>query len=161
GGKGSQGLSPLIGQVTSQGDRTHRGDDARTSFGVTGAGVKIGVLSDSFNNLPGNPAAADVRSGDLPGPGNPDGYTTPVTVLQDSFESVDEDEGRAMLQIIHDVAPGAQLFFATALLTPANFAQNIRNLRNAGCDIIVDDVMYPTESPFQEGQVPGVSSDTN
>jgi hypothetical protein len=62
------------------------------------------------------------------------------------------DEGTAMLEIVADLAPGAQLFFATAQDTPATFAQHIRDLRAAGCDIIVDDVFYFVESPFQDGQ---------
>ena len=34
--------------------------------------------------------------------------------------------------------------------SPASFARNIKNLRTAGCDIIVDDVGYFDESPFQD-----------
>ena len=58
-----------------------------------------------------------------------------------------------MLEIVHDLAPGAQLFFATALGSITSFAQNIRDLRAAGCDIIIDDVFYFVETPFQDGQV--------
>src|SRR5262249_30655440 len=42
-----------------------------------------------------------------------------------------------------------------------SFAQNIRDLRTAGCDIIVDDVFYFVESPFQDGQANTIVSDTN
>ena len=42
-----------------------------------------------------------------------------------------------------------------------SFAQNIRDLRAAGCDIIVDDVGYFVETPFQDGQGPAVVSPTN
>jgi hypothetical protein len=66
-----------------------------------------------------------------------------------------------MLEIVHDLAPGAQLYFATAFGGTANMAQNIRNLRAAGCDIIVDDVFYFAETPFQDGQAPGVLSPNN
>ena len=66
-----------------------------------------------------------------------------------------------MLEIIHDMAPGAQLYFATAFTSITSFAQNIRDLRAAGCDIIVDDVGYFVESPFQDGQGPSVVSPTN
>ena len=71
------------------------------------------------------------------------------------------DEGTAMLELIHDIAPGAQLYFATAFTSITSFAQNIRDLRTAGCDIIVDDVGYFVESPFQDGQGPAVVSPTN
>ena len=49
--------------------------------------------------------------------------------------------------------PNAELYFATAFGGTAGFAQNIRNLQAAGCTIIVDDVGYSVESPFQDGQV--------
>ena len=134
--------------VTSEGDRTHRADDARATYGYSGEGIKIGVLSDSYNALKG--AAADIKKGELPGTGNPYGNTTPVTVVQDYLAGT--DEGRAMLQIVHDIAPKAQLFFATANFGSSNFATNIKKLRNAyHCDIIIDDVHYLGEPPFQDG----------
>ena len=140
------------GSVNSEGDRTHRADDARNTFGFAGQGIRIGVLSDSYNATGGAPA--DIASGNLPGAGNPIGNTTPVTVLQDLSGS-GSDEGRAMLQIVHDLAPKAQLFFATADVSEASFASNILALRNApnNCDIIIDDVFYFDESPFQDGIV--------
>ena len=58
-----------------------------------------------------------------------------------------------MMEIVYDLAPGAQLFFAFADGGPGVFAQNILNLRSAGCDIIVDDVGYFNESPFQDGPI--------
>ena len=37
--------------VDSEGDYTHQANTARTTFGVNGTGVKIGVLSDSVDYL--------------------------------------------------------------------------------------------------------------
>jgi len=97
--------------------------------------------------------------GELPGAGNPFGHTTPVTVLSDYVQpdpmspAVKSDEGRAMLQIIHDLAPAAELYFATAFYTEENFAQAILDLRTAGCDIIVDDVSYLFESVWRDGVI--------
>ncbi|HMG35881.1 MAG TPA: S8 family serine peptidase [Blastocatellia bacterium] len=136
--------SPMALNV-SQGDITHRAQEARNFFGTTGAGVKIGVLSDGVDSL-----AALQASGDLP---------SVVTVL--AGQAGFGDEGSAMLEIVHDLAPGAQLFFATAGGSPAQFAQNIRDLATAGCRVIVDDVVYFVESPFQDGQAPAVTSPTN
>ena len=53
-----------VGAITSQGDAALRSDITRNTLGVSGAGVKVGVLSDSFNCRGG--AAADIASGDLP-----------------------------------------------------------------------------------------------
>ena len=56
-----------------------------------------------------------------------------------------------MLEIVYDLAPGADLGFATARGGRAQFAQNIRDLRTSGCEVIVDDVGYPTSPVFQDG----------
>ncbi len=134
----------LVGSVTSQGDVTHRADQVRSTLGATGAGVKVGVLSDGVTSLPLLQA-----SGDLPA----------VTVLPG--QAGVGDEGSAMLEIVHDVAPDAQLYFASAFNGITSFAQNIKDLKTAGCDIIIDDVSYFAETPFQKGQAPSVVSDTN
>ncbi len=146
--------NPLVlqaGSVNSEGDRSHRTDDARNTYGYAGQGIKIGVLSDSYNRLGGAPA--DVLNDDLPGVGNPYGNTTPVTVVAD-YTASGNDEGRAMLQIVHDLAPKAQLFFATGNISEASFASNIVALRNTyGCDIVIDDLAYFDEPAFQDGIV--------
>ncbi len=141
--------SITAGAVTSEADVTHKAALARNVFNVNGSGVKIGVISDSYNAKA--LAASDVTAGELPGVGNPNGYITPVTVLSDYATGT--DEGRAMMQLVHDIAPGAQLYFATAYSTQAEFAQAILNLRAAGCDIIVDDISYFAEAVFQDGTV--------
>ncbi len=139
-----------IGSVTSQGDAAHGAANVRTTYGYLGAGIKVGVISDSYNAQGG--AAADVASGDLPGTGNPQGYTTPVVDVQDVSGA--SDEGRAMLQVVHDLAPAALLYFATADISEAGFATNIQALRNTyGCNIIIDDVGYFDEAVFQDGTV--------
>src|ERR1041385_9106628 len=130
------------GSVTSQGDASMHADIARSSFGVDGAGVKVGVLSDSFNCLGG--AGVDVASGDL---------STVQPILEISSCNGATDEGRAMLQIVHDVAPGASLAFASAFNGEAAFANNIVALKNAGAKVIVDDVFYYDEPMFQDGIV--------
>ena len=127
------------GSVDSEGDTTHRAAEARQAFNVSGLGVKVGVLSDSVDFM-----AQAVSTGDLP---------PNVTVLAGQSGVPGSGEGTAMLEIVYDLAPGAQLFFATGNGGPANFAQNILNLRAAGCDIIVDDIFYFNESPFQDAVI--------
>ena len=132
----AQGPIGNVGARKSQGDQTHEAAESRGTWGLTGAGIKIGVLSDGVGGL-----ATSQASGDLPA----------VTVLPGQAGS--GAEGTAMLEIIHDLAPGAQLFFATAFSGITSFAQNIRDLRTVhGCDIIVDDVFYFVETPMQDGQ---------
>ncbi|MBO0799139.1 MAG: neuroendocrine convertase 1, partial [Blastocatellia bacterium] len=126
------------GSVVSEGDTAMGALAARNYFGVNGAGVKVGVLSTGVANL-----AESIASGDLP----PD-----VSVLPGQ-EGIDDGEGTAMMEIIHDLAPGAKLYFATAFNSEESFADNIRALRAAGCDIIVDDVIYFDESPFHDDLV--------
>ncbi|MEI8242801.1 MAG: Ig-like domain-containing protein [bacterium] len=130
----------LTGSVTSQGDATHLAALARSTYNVDGTGIKIGVLSDSVDYLATLQASGDLGAVTvLPGQGGTGyGYT---------------GEGTAMLEIVHDLAPAAQLYFATAFSSEAGFAQNILDLQAAGCDIIVDDVAYFDEPAFQDGIV--------
>lgn len=155
--------SPMVtnvGATDSQGVVQHRVN--RLPAGIDGSGVTVGVMSDSYDtNVAPNSAALDIASGDLPGAGNPAGNTQPVVVLEDSPAGT--DEGRAMLQIVHDLAPKSKLGFATAFGGPLNFANNIRALAGdpsapnylAGfkADVIVDDVIYLDEPFFQDGIV--------
>ncbi|WP_290059808.1 S8 family serine peptidase [Amycolatopsis solani] len=121
----------------SEGDKAHGADAARTTYGVSGSGIKVCVLSDGVDSL-----AKSQSAGELPA----------VDVL--SGQKGSGDEGTAMLEIIHDLAPNAALGFATAFTSEASFAANIRALRTTGkCQIIVDDVSYFDESPFQDTQV--------
>ena len=130
------------GSVTSQGDQAMRSDIARSTYGVNGSGVKVGVLSDSFNAL--GAYATDVSTGDLP---------AGVQIVQDYSGSGATDEGRAMSQIVYDVAPGSSLAFATADLGEASFASNIQTLATDGCQVITDDVSYFDEPFFQDGVI--------
>ena len=131
--------------VVSQGDEAMKADDARATFGVDGSGVTVGVISDSFDVLGGY--ADDIITGDLP---------AGINVLAPS-KSGGCDEGRALTQLIHDVAPGADLAFHTGFGGLADMANGILELAadpavgGAGADIIIDDLIYFTEPMFQDG----------
>jgi hypothetical protein len=139
-----------VGLVTSQGDRSMRTDEVRNTTGVDGRGVRVGVLSDSFECLQGslfegNPfttVTEDIANDDL----SPD-----VRVLSDITSNC-FDEGRALLQLVHDVAPGAAGTFHTAANGQADFATGILELAHqAGSDVIVDDYIYFAEPMFADG----------
>lgn len=143
------------GLTTTQGDRSMRSDLARAQFGVDGTGVRIGILSDSFDCASGpfaqgqnfTRAGQDVVNGDLP---------LGVRVLEDLYTVPDAectDEGRAMSQIIHDVAPGASIAFHTAFTGEEDFASAITAVADDGAKIIVDDVGYFDEPMFEDGVV--------
>ena len=123
--------------------------------GIIGRGISVGIVSDSYDGATGVPrASVGVAAGDLPGPGNPDGYTQPVVVLQDDSGSSASDEGRAMAEIVHDIAPAARICFSAAGSTQAMMAASIRNLRTSSatlCDVIADDIGFPDEPFFSDG----------
>lgn len=162
------------GAVVSEGDAQLRADEVREPpFSVNGSGVTVGILSDSFDTATkasngsqpiATKAAEDVETGDLPGAANTcPGQQSPVDVLEDyeptsSEEPEPGDEGRGMAQIVHDLAPGAGLAFATAFTGETAFAENIEELaaatpEGAEASVIADDVSYPGEPFFQEGPI--------
>ncbi len=157
------------GSVISEGLGQLKVDEAREDFGLRGKGVTVGVLSDSFDVATeaadgSGPVAThahdDIVSDDLPGPaGTCSGQQLPVDVLEEGPSGAGEDEGRAMLQIVHDLAPHASLAFATAYDSEESFAHNIERLARpvseggAGADVIVDDVAWFEEPFFQDGPV--------
>ena len=123
---------------TSEGDIAHGAAVARERFGVEGAGIGIGVLSNGVETLADRQA-----TGDLP---------PHVTVLAGQAGE-GGDEGTAMLEIVHDLAPGAHLYFATAFGGQERFAANVEALCEAGADVVVDDVFYFAEGAFQDDTV--------
>jgi Subtilase family len=161
------------GAVTSQGDFAQRSDVLRTTYPtLTGTGVLVGVISDSYNcyaqyaanGVPASgsegyaqngiltTAAQDVATNDLP---------SGITPLEEAdcmnygapTQLPFTDEGRAMMQIVHDVAPGSPLQFYTAENGESDFASGILALQKAGAKVIADDVGYFDEPFFQDGPI--------
>ncbi len=110
-----------------------------SEFGIDGSGVKIGVISDGIGNL-----AASQASGDLP--------------FVQIGNAGSGNEGTAMLEIIHDIAPGADLAFHTGNST-LRFIEAVEFFCNNGVDIIVDDIGYLSEPFFQDGSVAQAAAD--
>jgi hypothetical protein len=166
---------PAMYPVSTQGDFVQGSAALRTTYPtLTGARVTVGVLSDSFDcysayeaSGSGVPAsgyegyayngfnsdyAADVDQGALP---------VGVDVLEEppclDYGAPEQppfsDEGRAMLQIVHAIAPDASLAFHTADVSEADFANGIIALQAAGAKVIADDVTYFDEPYFQDGIV--------
>ena len=133
----SSQASYLINQTT----QVALGADVASSlYGVTGEGLKIGVISNAFNSTGG--ASSDIARGILP---------PNVTVLSDS--GISDDEGRTMIEDAYAVAPGAQYLFATAGETgsDADMISAVNALKAAGANIIVDDYQVFDEPLYQTG----------
>ena len=152
--------SPVfVGAVTGEASRALRVRDARQRLGVDGSGIRMGILSDSYNQCAlgegedecATTAAEDIATGDLPDDG--------ARVLEredgEGFEDFPDgtDEGRAMMQLAYDVAPGVAFSFHTAFGGQAAFAQGIIDLADDGADVVVDDVLLFAEPFFQDGLV--------
>ena len=132
-------IHPTLNHTDPEGVATHQDNLARSAYYVDGSNVKVAVMSGGVAYL----AQAQTN-----------GNLGPVTVLPGQAGPTNNGEGTAMLEIVQAMAPGAQLFYATGDPTETQFATNILNLRfTYGCDIIVDDVTYADESPFQDGVV--------
>ena len=90
------------GSVVSQGDIAQGSNIARTNTGLDGTGITVGVLSDSYNcnppayvtGAPNSTAAQDAATQDVP----------PNVQVLDNGECPATDEGRAIVQLVHDVA---------------------------------------------------------
>ena len=154
--QGLMGVLPAYRPLTNGGLQTSQADNVLQTDRVrntrpnlyNGTGVRIGVMSDSYNSLRG--AANDVASGDLP---------ANIQVLQDLTGEADgqgTDEGRGMMQLIYDLAPNSPLAFSSVEFGEANFAEQIRALADparGNCKVLTDDIRYYTEPFFQDGVI--------
>ncbi|MEA3173463.1 MAG: hypothetical protein QOF42_874 [Gammaproteobacteria bacterium] len=176
------------GATTTQGDFVMNAPTVRSANSLSGNGVKVGILSDSYDcyavyakngvaasghngyaneNGITTTAEQDVTNGDLPSGVvvNEESNTT-VPYTQGSAAPGNNtcaefgtaqlplsDEGRAMMQIVHDVAPGASLAFYPAIFGQADFANGITTMASQGAKVIADDVGYFEEPFFQDGVI--------
>jgi len=166
------------GPVTSQGDFAQGSVALRAAnSSVTGAGVTVGVISDSFNcyaYYAANPTSYTRFGISSYYPQPPHGIANPPDAAQDEASGAlpasvhvvqeadcanfggpqqlpDSDEGRAILQIVHDVAPGASLAFYGLTGSEADFANGVTALANAGARVEADDIGFLDEPFFQDG----------
>jgi hypothetical protein len=116
------------------GDAVIRTDLLRAQ-GLSGSGVRVGVVSDGVGGL-----QASQASGDL-------GVVHVVSNEQGG------NEGTAMLEIVHDIAPGAELYFHDHGDSALAFNQAVDDLVASGCTVIVDDVAWPREPFFEDGVI--------
>ncbi len=115
------------GAAITEGDEALNAATARATFNVDGSDVRVAVISDGIVGLQQAQLASEA----------------PKLVEARAFGAGDLNrgqEGTAMIEIIHDLAPGASISFAAVLtdldhITAVNyFAQRV--------DIIIDDISY-------------------
>ena len=122
------------GEADNEAETATFSDAAQTEFNVSGAGVTIGVISDSVNQYNGG-LSESYGTLDL----NP---ADPVDVLGDG-PSGSTDEGRAMLENIHDIAPGRPGVRHGGQTASLGMSQAVTALADtAKSNIIVDDVSF-------------------
>lgn len=132
-------VQPAISPVIRKIGRGEKGSFSSWSFwkqdGVTGAGIKIGIISDGAEDM-----SDTMESGALP---------ESVHVLSPGKGK----EGTVMLEVVHEVSPGAELYFHSAGSNKLEFNRAVDALIAEGCQIICDDVGWPDEPFFEDGIV--------
>ncbi len=119
--------------INSEGVTLHNADIAQAQ-GVNGTGVTVGAISNGVANL----AASQARN-ELPA----------VNVIS----AGSGDEGTAMLEIVHDMAPGAALAFHASGSGTAGHVTAVQNLVAAGVNVIAEDLAFDAQPAFQQGVV--------
>ena len=161
---------PRAGGVTTEGDASLHADAVRAQFGLDGTGVRVGVVSDGIKGVfaagctttCGGVDAGPIATADLPaavGVRNAAGVLIGSSggIVGKSF-SANRDleglppaspacafagagaEGTALLEIVHDLAPGAKLTFANGD-TDLEFNQAV-NFLAASNDVVLDDIGF-------------------
>ncbi len=147
------------GSVTTQGDTVIRANLVRAQ-GITGNEVKVGAISDGINGLTSSIASGDLSASGITMPAVPltgggislnsplPGGTVFTSTPVGRSDLTTGSEGRAMLEIIHDIAPGAQLFFAPNGSTSLAYQRAARWLVSQGVKVIADDVVFFNVGPY-------------
>lgn len=155
---------PNVGSVTTQGDTVLQSANVRSSYGVNGSGIRIGVISDGIYGIfatgcttcgATGATPSPINTGDLPnatGTRNSSGILTSTSGgitaksfradgnLESGFNGGHGAEGGAMMEIAYDVAPGAKLYFAN-FSTSAEFANAVAWI-TANTDVAMSDVAF-------------------
>ena len=139
--KGVSSVQPAISPVIRKVDRKEKvtfpssSEDFWKPAGVTGTGIKVGIISDGVEDI-----SQAMASRVLP---------EDVHILS----SGKGNEGTVMLEIVHETSPGAELYFYSAGSNKLEFNRAVDALLAEGCRIICDDVGWPDEPFFEDGVV--------
>ena len=153
------------GSVLTQGDAILDANDLRAAFGVDGTGVRVGFISDGLEGL-----AAAQATGDLPMAGI---NTTTCDVIESAPPGQPANavspgagfEGTALMEIVHDIAPGAELWMGywglnNSMSTQLDFMDAVTCL-GINVDIIVDDISWFNVGLYDGTSAISVNASTN
>ncbi len=119
------------GAIDSNGVQIMHADQFVSQTHVNGAGAKVGVQSGGISNV------KTIQSrGELP--------AVQVVKPADGSSSPAGDEGTALLEEIHAVAPGAALTYCGPS-TYVEYTSCLSQMIAAGATILVDDIIFPQQ----------------
>ncbi len=127
-------IAANAGELTTEGDILVRSNGIREVFGVAGRNIRVGVIGNGVESL-----NLSRQTGEL----------SDVLVLSPGTG----DEGTAMMEIIHDIAPEADLVFHAYGNSSDTFKQAVTALAENGCNVICDDLYFFRQPFFEDGDV--------
>ena len=139
---------------------------AGSSLSADGTGIKVGVISDDCgsktepgtSNCPLNNAINAnnwLQESQL-------GGVSRGNIIDDNWNGERSHEGLAMMEAIHDIAPKAEIAFASGFgtldalgnnLGLVSFLHAIDTLAYRNCSVITDDIQYMEEPAFEDGPI--------
>jgi len=124
-----------VNPINSEGVGLHNADLAQAQ-GITGNAVTVGVISTGAANV-----ATAQGVNELP--------------IVNVINTNSGDEGTAMLEIIHDMAPDATLIYddgaGTAGTSVMRHFNALNNLVTNGANVIAEDLAFDSQPAFQQG----------
>ena len=141
---------PQAGSKTTEGDSILKADQLR-ALGFDGTGVKVGIISDGANNWTQSQITDDLPASGITLFGSCTPSDRNLSICSPGRTC---NEGTAMAEIVHDIAPGAEIAVGAGISTSLAFIARVNDLANTfGADIIVDDLGFSFEPYFEDGSI--------
>jgi len=159
-----QSVTAQPGNYTDPADTVIHTDQVRSTYQTAGAGMTVGIISDSINasSTVGAGSVAGSAPGTLTGTNPQANGNLPASIMVCNIGDVggSTDEGEAMMEEAYHLASGAAFAFAPCGSADTDMASNIGLLKTqAGCAIICDDISYLDEPFFQDGPIAQAASE--
>ncbi|HHJ21168.1 MAG TPA: hypothetical protein ENJ84_15290, partial [Gammaproteobacteria bacterium] len=146
------GAITQAGSVESLAGQALQSDRISGQLDLDGSGQTVGILSDSIAAGPNRDGDTLVNNRILTGSPSQDTNDLPAKITLLADRGFGSDEGAGMAELVHDIAPEANIAFHTAFLGFSSFADGITRLCRPGdgkSTVVVDDVIYFAEAMYQ------------